>query len=65
MFGLNDLEVAEAQNCVEERVTEHLGMSMIFSLIEAAREWLRSKVLVKSNRMPLVWCLVYLPDGHL
>lgn len=46
LFGLNDSEVAEAQSNVEEAINENMGMAMVFSLIEVAKEWLKSKVCV-------------------
>lgn len=39
--GLSDAAVAEATSMVREQIEQNLGMAMIFTLVSAAKEWLR------------------------
>eukprot|EP00873_Tetraselmis_striata_P026069 jgi/Tetstr1/446333/TSEL_033876.t1 len=45
--GLTDAEVAAVQNLVGELVEENMGMAMIYTLGEAAKEWLRDRANVQ------------------
>ncbi|GMH45904.1 hypothetical protein BSKO_13867 [Bryopsis sp. KO-2023] len=51
LFGLNDDEVAEVQSVCTESMEDHMGMAMVFSLIEVAKEWLRSKANVSDDNI--------------
>ena len=42
--GLSDADVAALQRLVNEQVEENMGMSMIYTIVAAAQEWLRDKV---------------------
>lgn len=46
LFGLNDAEIADVQSHVESAIAENMGMAMVFSLLEVAKEWLKSKVYI-------------------
>ena len=45
--GLSDAEVAALQRLVDGQVDENLGMPMIYTIVAAAQEWLRDKVLLR------------------
>lgn len=45
--GLTDAEVASVQTMVSALVDENMGMAMIYTLGEAAKEWLRDKANVQ------------------
>ena len=48
--GLSDADVAALQRLVNEQVEENMGMSMIYTIVAAAQEWLRDKVPHLSRR---------------
>ena len=43
VYGLADSEVARCADMLQDQVQQNLGMAMIYTLITAAKEWLRSK----------------------
>jgi hypothetical protein len=42
--GLSDADLAAGKAFLMDQVMENLGMAMIFTLVGAAKEWLRSKL---------------------
>lgn len=43
VYGLTDGEVASCSAELQSVVEQNLGMAMIYTLISAAKEWLRSE----------------------
>ncbi len=41
--GLSDADMALGTTYLQTQVQENLGMSMVFTLVQAAKEWLRSE----------------------
>lgn len=41
--GLSDADVAAGTAHLNEIIQENLGMAMVFTLVQAAKEWLRSE----------------------
>lgn len=53
VYGLTDGEVARCQGVLEQQAEENKGMAMIYTLITAAKEWLRSECMgVNAERSP-------------
>ena len=57
--GLSDGDLAAGMSYLMEQVEENLGMSMIFTLVGAAKEWLRSKSDIRSHSMATLLIILY------
>lgn len=41
--GLSDADIAQASGVMQEQIDQNIGMAMIYTLVTAAKEWLRRK----------------------
>ena len=44
MRGLSDAEINQGLSVLNEIIAENIGMSMIFTLVQAAKDWLKDRV---------------------
>lgn len=42
--GMSNEDIQSLQNVIDEQILENMGMSMIYTIVSAAQEWMQKRV---------------------